>query len=444
MGLREEITRFIQNIRGQQPETSAEPSDKQPNQTHYAPDLLARFSVENDRASRVRESRKIYDEDGRFEEIVNTLARDVTKGRFQIEVDDEAAAEVAEAMRNRLALDDRLDDWARLTFRDGDSFIEAGVTKDRLLVDATRKPTLHMRRNSDKLDRFSDPVHAFWYADNIMQLQTDAKTIWFAEWQIIHARWMHDEGDRYGTPLMNSGRKTYKKIDQGELNVAIRRHLRSGRRYHHYVKGDGTDIETYKAQNKQALSQPNAQADFFSNYEGGISTVAGDDTVGDINDIVHFIETWWIGSPVPRGLLGYGRDLNRDVLKSQKEQYDETLESVKKWLADQLIKPFLELQWLLAGYVPELLNYKITFPSKKIVTPQDILTILEAAQLMRLLGFPEDVIRMVVARFMPEIDPEMLASNEPVGAGNDAQRLAAIDRLLTSLRTRAAEQQPGA
>lgn len=444
MGLRDEITRFIQSIRGRQPEpTTADPSPERPSQNH-SPNLIARYTVENDRTSRVRESRKIYEEDGRFEEIVNTLARDITKGRFQVEVDDEGAAQVAEDMRNRLALDDRLDDWSRLTFRDGDSFIEAGVTKDRLLVDATRKPTLHMRRNSNAMDRFDDPARAFWYADSTMQLQPDAKTIWFAEWQIIHARWMHDEGDRYGTPLMNSGRKTYKKIDQGELNVAIRRHLRSGKRYHHYIKGDATDIETYKEQNKQALSQPNAQADFFSNQEGGIKTVDGDNTVGDINDIIHFIETWWIGSPVPRGLLGYGRDLNRDVLKSQKEQYDETLESVKKWLADQLIKPFLELQWLLAGYVPELLNYKITFPSKKIVTPQDILTILEAAQLMRLLGFPEDVVRMVVARFMPEIDPEMLASGEPLATGNDAQRLAAIDQLLVTLRSRAGQPQPEA
>lgn len=397
--------------------------------------LAGRFRVETDRVSRVRLARKMYDEDPRYEGIVDTLARDATKGGFQVEVKNnpEAQREANELMR-RLKLDDRLDDWVRLTLRDGDSFLEPGVTKERNITEVTRKPALHMRRNSDKFDRFPDPTRAYWYTEEVYMQQPTGNALWFAEWQIIHVRWQHDEGSRYGRPLLSSARKAWRRIDEGETDVAIRRKTRAGMRYLHVVEGDEPHIEAYKKRNEAALNDVNvALADFFSNRPGSITSIGGDSTIGNIDDIVHHIDTFWIGSPVPKSIIGYGKDLNRDVLDQQKEQYDETLDAVVNWVKAHMIIPLLELQWLLKGILPETVEYEITRPIKAIVKPSDILQIAQAAQILRTLRVPENVIALVLARFLPGITPDMLefASNEP--AAGDADRLGAIQQQLAAL-----------
>jgi hypothetical protein len=74
----------------------------------------------------------------------------VVKGGFQVVVkagaERQKAQEAAEAMKKRLGLGNRLDDYCRLTFRDGNSFIELAVERSGQIVELTRKPTLLMRR----------------------------------------------------------------------------------------------------------------------------------------------------------------------------------------------------------------------------------------------------------------------------------------------------------
>jgi len=427
-GLIADISQLLQQKRSQTTTTN-----RTNGSTGYS-SLASRFKVETDRVSRVRLARQMYDEDTRYEGIVNALARDATKGGFQVEVKNhhEAQREADDLMR-RLKLNDRLDDWVRLTLRDGDSFLEPGVTKERDVVEVTRKPTLHMRRNSDKTDRFSDPLHAYWYTDEIYMQQPTGDVLWFPEWQIVHVRWHHDEGSRYGRPLLSSGRKAWRRIDEGETDVAIRRKTRAGMRYLHIVEGDEGQIEAYKTRNAAALNDVNvALADFFSNKPGSITAISGDSTIGHIEDIVHHIDTLFLGSPVPKSILGYGRDLNRDVLDQQKEQYDETLDAVVKWVVGQMITPLLELQWLLKGILPEEVKYDVSRPTKAIVKPSDILQIAQAAQILRTLQIPENVIATVLARFLPGITPDMLnlTGNEPAG---DAERLNAIQQQLAAL-----------
>ncbi len=432
MGLIEEITKLFTRNRGQK--TTADLPPERP--SAGANDVYSRFKVEGDRVSRTADSRQIYADDPRAKGIMATLARDVTKGIFQIECDDKKAVQIAEALRDRLGLNKRLDDWVRLTLRDGDSFIEVGITEDRQIALVTRKPTLNMDRNCNETDRFSDPSRAFWYDKRKFVNNPMNDALWFAEWQIIHARWDHDEGEKYGCPLMSSGRKSWKRFDEGELDVAVRRKTRAGMRYEHTVKGDAAAIAAYKKANKPALDNPfAANLDFFVNENGGIKSISGDQQLGNIADIIHHIETWWTGSPVPRVLVGYSPDSSHyNMSEQQKEQYEEELESVWDWVVDQLIRPLLELQWLLAGILPETIEYKITRPSKKIVTPDDILKIVQAAQQMRALGFPPNVIAAVVTRFLPGIDPDMLLEDgEWPGAGNDSGKLATIENHLAGL-----------
>jgi hypothetical protein len=431
MPLKDEIDRLVRSADPPPTRTTAEEKPAPPSASSWT--ALERFSLERTRRGRVERSRKMYDEDGRYEGIVSTLARDATKGGFKLEFaegqENPEALEIAESLRKRLGLDKRVDDWARLSFRDGESFLEVVISADREIVEVSRKPTLNMFRNSNGTDRFADPRQAYWYSDRSFLLTPGKDALWFADWQIVHVRWGHDEGSRYGRPLMASGHKAWKYFTQGEEDIVKRRMVRAGMRYLHVVEGSEPDIEAYRERNKMALNPSSALSDFFTNKMGSIAPIQGDANLGMIDDIVHHIDTWWIGSPVPKALLGYGSDLNRDVLQEQKEQYDETLGSVQEWVGDQMVKPLLYLEWLLHGIVPEMLEYALAWQSKAVITPEDILKIAQAGQVLRGLNIPEAVIAQVMARFLPGIDAEMLMNLEP----QDSGRLAAIAAQLGNL-----------
>jgi hypothetical protein len=139
---------------------------------------------------------------------------------------------------------------------------------------------------SDDFDRFYDPAAAFYWTDRpTLSDVPPADATFFPEWQIIHARWDRDEGSRYGTPMFASARKAYKRMSQGELDIAIRRKTRSGQRYVHVLDGaSAAEIEAYKVANKPALDDPYAAvADFFSNRPGGLQVVQGGRNLGPIN-----------------------------------------------------------------------------------------------------------------------------------------------------------------
>jgi hypothetical protein len=163
------------------------------------------FTAQRDRRSKITDSRDMVAEDPRPKQALATLARDATKGGFTLQISgpraDQAQA-AADALFARVKLPTRIDDWARLTFRDGDTFLELGVAANGEVVEITRKPTLEMYRWSDDFDRFYDPAAAFYWTDRpTFNDVPPADATFFPEWQIIHARWDRDEGSRYGTPM---------------------------------------------------------------------------------------------------------------------------------------------------------------------------------------------------------------------------------------------------
>jgi hypothetical protein len=175
----------------------------------------------------------------------------------------------------------------------------------------------------------------------------------------------------------------------------------------HKIQGDRSKVEEYIALNKDTLDNPNAAIqDFFGNVE--ISAIQGDARLGEINDVKHHIETWAVGSPVPLTLIGYGGDLNRDILEQKKEQYDDSLEQVAGWVADQFIRPLLKLQWLLQGIWPEGTAYSIVWGSKKVITPADLFNVAKAGLQLKALNWPDEIIVEVLAPYIPGLDSERL------------------------------------
>ncbi len=373
---------------------------------------LRRFQVEQDRRSIIEVCRRMVDEDPRAEGVLDALARDACRGGFQVKVTRGPGAAQARAVAadliERLGLHELITNWVKLSQKDGDSFLEVSVDEQGDIVEVTRKPTLQMHRNSDDQDRFPDPTRAYWWADELWAGQQEAPrdATWFAAWQIVHVRWNHDSEQRYGRPLFASARKAWKRIDEGELDIAVRRKTRAGLKYvHEFPQGtDATTIEAYKEQNKDALDNPTAAiADFYGTVK--INAVQGDGRLSEIDDVLHHIRTWWIAAPVPMPLLGYGQDLNRDVLQEQKEQYDRALDAVAQWIDKEILQPLIELQWLLKGIWPGGLKYQIVRPPRKPLTAADLKLAAEAIKALRESGVVADVLLLrFLAQLIPGLD----------------------------------------
>ena len=374
----------------------------------------ARFRLEASRRAGVLDARKMYEDDTRVQRILSTLAGDATHGGFSIEVMEAASAsqlteaqEACDDLIKRLELQDRLDDWARLSFRDGDSFLEIGVAADRLIQEITRKPTLLMRRDSNSSDKFDDPTKAYWHSDQSWATSPPPDATWFAEWQIMHARWLHDEGQRYGQPLLKTARSSYKRMREGEFDMAIRRKTRAGLKFLHVIEGaDDVGIQSYRERNKDALTDPFAAvADFFSNSKGAIQTIQGDAKLAEIGDVLHQMETFFVASPVPMSLIGYGRSLNRDVLKSQKEQYDEILPTVTRWIETNLLRPLVELQWMLLDLWPGEITWRVVWNTKQVIVAEDLEKVSKAIGSLQATALLDGKTLLdIIEVFLPNVD----------------------------------------
>lgn len=369
--------------------------------------LIERFSAAAGRRAMVEDARKMYADDPRADGSISTMARDATKSGFALDIDGPRADEaetIANELIDRLDIETRLDDWARLTARDGDTFLELGAAANGDIVHVSRKPALEMHRNSDDYDRFQNPEQAFYWSDKIWiaDEMPPQDATWFAEWQIIHARYKRDEGSRYGRPLFASARGSYKRLNEGEIDISIRRKTRAGMKFHHVLEDAGEpEIEAYKLRNKEALDNPFAAvADFFTNKRGSITALQGDAHLSEIDDVLHHIDTWAISSPVPLELIGYGRNINRDVLEQKKEQYDDAITGVQGWLFSELIRPLIERQWLLRGILPDGLSWGVTWGKKSRLRPQETAQVVQAIIGLRTSGLVRDETLLVILASM--------------------------------------------
>jgi hypothetical protein len=279
-----------------------------------------------------------------------------------------------------------------------------------------------MNRNSNNYDEFNNQQKAFWLATQTWAMPEPPKdAIWFAQWQIIHARWDHDEESRYGTPMWASATGAFKKVTEGEVDVSVRRKTRAGTILHHVVEGSGSDLETYKETNKAAENNPFAAIrNYYTNKPGSITMIQGDAHLNEIADITHHIETMYFASPTPMELIGYGSGLNRDVLGEKKEEYEESLEDGREWLTEDFVKPLVEFQWMLKGILPANLKYEIVWRKAKGMTPTGLRDLADALMRLRVLGVKEELIQSLAAQFIPDVDVDILT-----GDGMDSEKFAA-------------------
>lgn len=338
---------------------------------------------------------------------------DLVKAGFIVKTKDENAKQIATELQTRLGLNKKLQDLVRLSGRDGDSFYEIVVDDELNIVEASRKPTLRMRRNSNTADKFEDPGRAFYMLpDHYVGYDIPKDALFFTQWQIIHARWEHDDESRYGTPMWASATGPFKRVSEGETDMAVRRKVRAGMRLLHVVEGNEADVKSYKEMNQKALDTPTAaHLDLFSNKPGSITAIQGDAHLNEIGDILHQVATMFAASDVPMELVAYGEGLNRDILGEKKDEYDESLDDGREWVTEEFLKPLLERQWLLKGILPANVKYEIVWRLAKKLTPADLRDLGDGLARLRVLGVKEEIITSIAAMYLRNVDVDILDSD---------------------------------
>ena len=379
---------------------------------------LQRFQAEIDRIAVIRKVRVMYRTDPRVEKMHRVYARDTIRQGFAIKTENAEALQIANDLIARVKLQQRVEDFVRLSMRDGDSFLEVGVDDGLNIVKMTRKVSLMMHRNSNPVDEFDDPTQAYWMQNEMFtSLQPAPDALWFPEWQIIHARWNHDSENRYGTPMMQSAISAFNRVVEGELDVAVRRKVNAGQvRLHTIEGGSPADLEAYKTENKDAIDNAFAAVtNLFSNKKGSIETLVSDGNLDKIGDVKHHVETMFAAADVPMELIAYGSDMNRDILSVKQEEYESLLGQARDWTAAEIIVPLLERQWLLKGILPESVIYSISWKQTNGLTPQDVGVVVDTAMKMRVLGLKDEMILAFIQKYLPGASMADLSDMQDMG-----------------------------
>lgn len=329
------------------------------------------FQVDHDYNSIMADVNKMDLEDGRVKQIHNKIARDATRSGVSFISNDKTPspkmADEAKAFIKRCRLDERekLKSDARFLVKDGELFLE-NVMDDQLNVVAMRRlPSVSMRPNVDATGRFRDITKAYLQYEPI----TNQIIATFAAWQITHIRRdanADDPGDR-GRPLFDADRVTWKKLVMTEEDLVIRRRTRAPLRSLHTLEGaTDAELEAYMARNKDVIEHPlDVMSDYFSNKKGSVQPIQGDANLDQINDVKELKDDFFAGIGMPRHLVGYLENINRDVYADSLEAYYEILEEVQELLADGY-EAGLRLQYLLRGINADGYDWDLTFNGRKV------------------------------------------------------------------------------
>lgn len=372
-------------------------------------DIWEALKADRERTAIVKTCREMYKADSRVEKAHRFYARDIVRAGYVVKTKDAEAKRIADELQKRLDLNQVLEDVVRLTARDGDGLYEVVINEAMEIAKVSHKPTLQVRRASNAMDEFDDPRKAFWMSGSAWYGgEPPADAVWFAAWQIIHARWKYDGESRYGVPMFSSATAAFKRVQDGELNVAVRRKQGGAQIRHHVVEGGEAEVKKYKEANEKTFGKLAAVIDIISNKPGSLTVHQGDGNVDRIGDVQHHVATMMTASDVPMELIAYGGELNRDILGEKKAEYEETLSQGREWLTSQFLRPLLERAWLLKGILPAAVDYEIVWRTAKSLTPADLRDLADAGSRMKLLGVKDEIIQQLMAMYLRNVDTSMM------------------------------------
>lgn len=332
------------------------------------------FRMEWDRRTITREIDLMLKTDTRAKRANRVFASTAVRKGMTVTVTSEISEDIANKAQeiiNQIMRDAqvnaKLASWARILLKEGDLFLNPVIDiKNKKIKTIKRLPAISMQREEGMDGNFFDLDKAFRQIDPISLLIIQD----FPLWAINHIRWDHEEGERYGNSQYLQCRGYWRKLNMTEEDLVVRRRTRAVPRRVHILgnkdnPGTQTDIDNYKAKN--ALNPRNAQVttDYYINGLGDVKDLNADAQLDHIKDIEHLQEVYMIGTGVPLHMLGFGKNVNRDIVEDQIKQFKEDAQELRDLIEYGDSSPYSGLRFIfdfglaLAGIDPAMVEYNI-------------------------------------------------------------------------------------
>ncbi len=332
------------------------------------------FRIEWDRRSVLRAVYQMMREDTRVKSANHRFAATAVRRGFDIKISSEVSKkEAAKAqaaiddLRRRVSLDAKLTSWARTLLRDGDLFLNPIVDlSSNQIREIKSLPAITMQRNEDITGNFPDARKAFQQIDPLSL----EPLLELALWQINHIRWDHEQGERYGRSQYLSMLSKWRQLDRAEKDLVIRRRTRAAMKRAHIIgtkdhPGGELEVDKYIQRNQITGSLNEIVTDYYLNGLGDVKNLDGDGNLDHIKDIVYLQEVYMIATGVPLHLMGFGQNVNRDIVQEQMEQFQEDVQELRGLLengdgsAYSGIRSLFDFQLALLEIDPSILEYNV-------------------------------------------------------------------------------------
>lgn len=348
--------------------------------------------LDTERRAMVQTVRDMDRRDGRVKQIHNRLARDCIRGGLVLQVNEKGSSEVLKrewrALQGRLQLEmgEKLKSDARGFVMEGNLPLQLVLNDRQDVVAAIRMPSETLVPITDMGGRFKNPAAA-WEQRDVMTGTTLAS---WAAWQMSVARLDPDNFDDLGSmgrPFLDSCAHVWQKLVMTEEDLVLRRRMRAPLRMAHVLEGaDDTALGAYRQQVEGERGE--ITTDYYLNKRGGVTAVQGDATLGDIGDVVHLLDTFYAGSPAPKGLFGYTEGMARDILEDLKRSYYDEVDGLQDAMAASYTVAF-RIHLLFKGIDPDVGEFTLRFAQRRTETPNQVADL--ALKYMSL-GLPDDMV----------------------------------------------------
>ncbi len=328
--------------------------------------------------------------DGRVKRIHSRVARDITKGGLVLQQAQESKviSSMWKEYGRRLQLNrpEKLKSDARGLVMEGNLPLQWVLDGSFNVAACVRMASETILPDVDGSGRFKDVYRAYVQYD----IPTGRELAAFPLWQLHLARFDPDNFDDMGAmgrPFLDASRTTWRKLAMTEEDLVIRRRVRAPLRLHHVLKGASKEeLEAYEAKVLQKGHE--ITTDTFANREGAVQPVQGDANLDHMKDIVYLLDTFFAGSPLPKGLAGYTGDLARDILDDLKRDYYDEIDDMQDTVSFAYEFGF-RLHLLLKGINPDNEDFCIDFAERRTETPNQTA---DRALKMKAIGFPTGMV----------------------------------------------------
>lgn len=340
---------------------------------------LARFYRQFATSTEVREKivllRQMEVRDGRVKMIHGRVCRDMTRGGLVAQFQETASSQTlrrewqAFATRLDLTRSQKIRSDARGLVTEGNLPLQLVLDDSARVAAAVRMPAETMVPIVDESGRFKDPTKA-WEQRDVL---TGKVLHTFAAYQLQMARFdplNYDDMGEMGRPMLDAVADTWRKLVMTEEDLVIRRRQRAPLRLSHVLEGaTPEDLDTYRKNVEGEKGE--ITTDFYSNRKGAVTAVQGDANLDHIADVVHLLDSFFAGTPLPKGLMGYTDGLSRDILDDLKRDYFDEIDALQDVLAWEYESIF-RIHMLLKGVVIGQDEFCVRMAERRTETPNQV------------------------------------------------------------------------